>query len=97
MSEHLLSAIVDAVESLEHDNEIVVASSSSGRAASRIYNSVLNAVPNANLTPDEGAAVKSLILHAINDSRFFDWEMPTLTGGTADDFRRIVDKLTPKP
>jgi hypothetical protein len=30
---------------------------------------------------------------AINDKRFFDWEMPTLTGMTAEEFSRLAEKL----
>jgi len=41
----------------------------------------------------ELVGVRNLILHAIGNKQFFDWEMPTLTGFTAAEFERIAEKL----
>jgi hypothetical protein len=46
-----------------------------------------------HLTSSEMAGLRSLVLHAISDKRFFDWEMPTLTGFSAEEFRQIAEKL----
>ncbi len=34
-----------------------------------------------------------LIFHAVNDERFFDWEMPILIGATKEEIKIIWDKL----
>ena len=45
------------------------------------------------LSVEELSAIRSLIYYASNDKRFFDWEMPTLTGYTAEQFKEIANKL----
>ncbi|EFO29947.1 hypothetical protein TRICHSKD4_5787 [Roseibium sp. TrichSKD4] len=34
-----------------------------------------------------------MILQALSDKRFFDWEMPTLTGLTSEEFKAVANKL----
>ena len=67
-----------------------------GHIARRIHDAVLDVVPSIELTLVELVGVRSLINHAVADSRFFDWEMPTLTGFSADGFRQIAEKV-PNP
>lgn len=94
MTDLLLEKVIaDEIGKLEIDEEIVVCSTSPNRAARRIGDAVLGVVPQTSLTTSELWAVRSLILHAIETPGFFDWEMPTLTGATADEFRAIADKL----
>jgi len=54
---------------------------------------VRHIIPNNGLDTLEMLGIRSLILHAIADKRFFDWEMPTLTGFSAEQFKAIADKL----
>jgi hypothetical protein len=54
---------------------------------------VLADVPNTALSHLELLGVRGLVLHAISDKRFCDWEMPTLTGFTAVEFEGIAEKL----
>jgi hypothetical protein len=56
--------------------------------ANRVAEAVLAVVPNTSLSLNELSGVRSLIFQAISDKRFFDWEMPTLTGFNADEFAR---------
>lgn len=50
-------------------------------------------LPRTDLTAQELTGVRRLIYQAIADKRFFDWEMPTLTGFTAKEFETIAGKL----
>ncbi|WP_058715369.1 hypothetical protein [Sphingomonas sanguinis] len=85
--------MADAVSELERDGEILVTSPSIEPLADRLAEAALNVVPGTNLSFDELVGVRSLILHAISNAHFFDWEMPTLTGFTAAEFERIAGKL----
>lgn len=90
---HLSQTIVMALGDLEREGELVDTSSSIERVADRIAEAVLGVVPNTSLSVEELFGVRSLILHAIESKSFFDWEMPTLTGFTAEEFKQIADKL----
>jgi hypothetical protein len=91
-NENLLAAIATALEKLEQSGDIVVAAQSS-QIAVHLYDAMKDCLPIVQLTAGECGAAGSLILHAVEDERFFDWEMPTLTGGSADEFRAIGRKL----
>jgi hypothetical protein len=89
----LSNAIATALYQLEVDGELVVTSSSIQLLADRIAEAVYSVVPHTELSLLELIGVRSLILHAVWNKSFFDWEMPTLTGFTADEFKTIADKL----
>lgn len=82
-----------ALGELERDGELVVTSSSVEPIADRLAEAALGVVPHTSLSLAELIGVRSLILHAISDKRFFDWEMPTHTGFTAAEFNSIAEKL----
>lgn len=54
---------------------------------------VAEVVSHAELSLGELYATLLLINYAIHDHKFFDWEMPTLTGLTAEEFGAVSDKL----
>lgn len=89
----LIQAIGKAITDLDEASELVLCSDDPTNCASKIANSVSHIVPNTGLNSSEMRGIRSLILHAIEDKRFFDWEMPTLTGFSAEQFRTIADKL----
>ena len=91
--EHLSRTLAMTIGELERDGDLVVTSPSIAPLADRLAEAALGVVPNTGLSLTEMVGVRSLILHAVADKRFFDWEMPTLTGFTADDFERIAAKL----
>ncbi|MEP3342571.1 MAG: hypothetical protein ABJO09_09730 [Hyphomicrobiales bacterium] len=91
--ETLIQAIGKTITNLEALNELVLCSDDPTNCATKIASSVRHIVPNASLNSSEMLGIKSLILHAISDERFFDWEMSTLTGLSAEQFRAIADKL----
>ena len=88
----LSKAIAMALGELERDGDLVITSPSIEPVADRIAQAVLAVVPNTALSHLELLGVRSLVLHAISDKRFFDWEMPTLTGFTAVEFEDIAEK-----
>src|SRR5262245_61298718 len=94
MHDQLLSSTVAAaLRDLDRDGDLVITSPNIEPIADRIAEAALSVVPSTTLSPDELAGVRSLILHAIWNKQFFDWEMPTLTGFTAAEFERIAEKL----
>ena len=94
MQDQLLSkTIAMALDELERDGDLVITSPSVEPIADRIAQAALSVVPSTELSHLELLGVRSLILHAVSDKRFFDWEMPTLTGFTAAEFERIAEKL----
>lgn len=86
-------ALAAALHKLESDQEIVVCTTSPRRIVERLSQAVLDVVPSTDLTASELNALRLLVHEAIGNPKFFDWEMPTLTGFSADDFRAIADKL----
>ena len=89
----LESAILAEVGRLEADEEIVVCATSPNRVVQRLYDAVQCVAPHTSLTTDELHAVRALVFHAVHSASFFDAEMPTLTGATAEEFKAIMQKL----
>ncbi len=94
MEEPELSRVIGMVlHALEVEGEVVITSPGIDPLADRIAEAVLTVVPNTGLTHSELLGVRSLVLHAVWDKDFFDAEMPILTGFSAEEFRRIAEKL----
>ena len=89
----LSEVLISLLGELEKSGDIVVCSSDSEFVVKKIHDTVLTVTPHTSLSLDELYGVRSLILEAITDKVFFDWEKPTITGFTADQFQKIVNKL----
>jgi len=89
----LRNAVREALLQLETDGHIVIVSTTLGSLVDAVANKVADVVPNTELSLRELYATRQLINHAIHDNRFFDWEMSTLTGLAAEEFRIVADKL----
>lgn len=89
----LWKVIAKVMTAMEQDENIMVLSSSNVSVINRIYEAVVTTVPRSDLSDVELHGVRSLVLEAIEDKRFFDWEMPTLTGFSAEQFKTIALKL----
>ncbi|MFK0275017.1 hypothetical protein ACIQUG_15135 [Ensifer sp. NPDC090286] len=89
----LRNAVREALLQLETDGHIVIVSTTLGPIVEAVANKVADVVPNTELSLRELYATRQLINLAIHDNRFFDWEMPTLTGLTAEEFRIVANKL----
>jgi hypothetical protein len=93
MRDEALSKIIsETLLSLEREDQLVILSSPDV-LADRIVDDAQLVIPHTGLTQNELFGVRSLILHAIADKHFFDWEMPTLTGFSAEEFDQIARKL----
>lgn len=93
MSDAVLSLVARSLAALEDKNEIVICSETTQSAAKYLAQELMDILPNDKLTTLEMAGLRTLVLQAISDPRFFDWEMPTLTGFTKEQFRKIAEKL----
>lgn len=88
----MYDVLKQALLDLEEQGEIVLCSAN--HSAARFLEARLRSVvPSAEITPVEFSSLRALVLMAINDKRFFDWEMPTLTGMNAEEFSRLAEKL----
>lgn len=89
----LYNVINSALSELEQQNEIVVCASSSSYASKFLEEKLRSAFVSPEISVSELSSIRSLIYYAIRDKRFFDWEMPTLTGLTAEEFASLADRL----
>lgn len=89
----LKERLSEELDELEKEGEVVLCSPASGFLSTRLAKAALAVVPHTELTVSEMAGLRSLVFFAISDKRFFDWEMPTLTGFSAEEFRQIAEKL----
>lgn len=86
-------ALTAALKRLEADGEIIVSTTSPRRIVERLSGAALDVVPNTGLTSSELYGLRLLVLQATASRAFFDWEMPTLTGFSAEQFEAIAEKL----
>jgi len=94
MSDNLLMELIKkALLNLEARGDIVLCATEADTPTKHIYEVVSELVPSEQLTTSELSGLRSLIFQAVADERFFDWEMPTLTGLTADQFKEAANKL----
>jgi hypothetical protein len=94
MNEELVLKLISrALLELEERGDIVLCVDSAKKPAKHIYDALGELMPNDKLTASELSGLRALVFQATNDQRFFDLEMPTLTGFTADEFRTIARKL----
>jgi hypothetical protein len=88
----IFESVKAAVSSLENA-DMLVCVADLDIVAKRLAIQILKHTPQLAIASTELSGLRSLAYEAINDKRFFDWEMPTLTGFTADQFRTIIEKL----
>lgn len=88
----ILESVKVAVSSLE-SADMLVCVADLDVVSKRLASQILEQTPQLAIASTELSGLRSLAYEAINDKRFFDWEMPTLTGFTADQFKAIIEKL----
>ncbi|WP_422375957.1 hypothetical protein [Roseibium sp.] len=94
MTKEAVSAkLRDTLLALENETEIVLATTNVNRVADRLCNAVSEETPVPAISASEWQALRALIFLALEDDKFFDREMPTLTGLTAKEFRQLADRL----
>jgi len=80
------------LSSLERD-EMIVCVLDRELVAKRLARELLNEAPHLQVSQEELHGLSMLVHHAVSDERFFDWEMPILTGYSAEEFKRIISLL----
>lgn len=93
MPDILTEAIHKALISMEEEKELIITTSVPRQLAEKIRVRIADEIPIPPISKSELSAVRSLIFWAVNDSRFFDTEMPSLTGLTAQEFEALAAKL----
>ncbi|MFQ3790427.1 hypothetical protein [Halomonas sp. A29] len=89
----LMEMLKKMLVELEERGDIVLCAGTPNESADFLYSELRELMPSAPLTVSELSGLRALTLHAIRDVRFFDWEMPTLTGFNAEEFEKIAEKL----
>ncbi|WP_259779849.1 hypothetical protein [Aestuariispira ectoiniformans] len=90
---YLMNAIKESLEELETSGDIVICSTTANIPARLLCDRLSSLVPFDKLSTSELIGLRALVVQAIGNKRFFDWEMPTLTGFKAEEFERIAEKL----
>lgn len=92
MDKFLLDQVTEIISKLTEEDMLVCVSDTS-IIAKAIATELQVRTPHLTISSEELSGVGSLVYHAVNDKNFFDWEMPTLTGYTSDQFKEIAAKL----
>lgn len=93
LSQELISAIVAGLQESELAGDIVISTQTPTAVAELISERVRSVFVDGIFTPAELMALSSLIIHATADTRFYDWEMPSLTGYTAEEMLALGNKI----
>lgn len=89
----LTEAIITALKESEQAGDLVISTQTPIAVAERISESARSVFSGGIFSPAELMALSALILHATADKRFYDWEMPTLTGYTAEEMQELGQKI----
>jgi len=89
----LVDAITSALVEADAAGEIAIAVTTPTQIAERIGEKVREVFVGDIFTPEELMALSVLIFHATADKRFYDWEMPTLIGYTAEEMEALGRKI----
>ena len=89
----LANTIRRTLTELEESDDIVLCSNVPDLPTKILYDELHELLSNEALSSSELSGIRSLIFEAINHNNFFDREMPTLTGFTAEEFKKISEKL----
>ncbi|MES2672555.1 MAG: hypothetical protein V4673_19330 [Pseudomonadota bacterium] len=89
----LINSIVSALRKAEDAGDIVICTTTPELIANPIYDSVRTVFTGDIFSPEELFALSKLISQATSDKRFYDWEMPTLIGYTADEMAELGERI----
>ena len=97
IQQDLAESIVAALRSAEDAGDTVICTTVPERIVDRISENVRSVFTGEIFSPSELLALSALISPAVSDKQFYDWEMPTLIGYTADEMAilgRRIRQLT---
>ena len=93
LNSRLINAISKALIECEENSDLVITTAVIDQISEVIADKVKTEYSGGIISPEETLGVTSLIFHAIEDKKFFDWEMPTKSGFTAEEFDSIATKM----
>ena len=89
----LMDSIAQAIEELEKRGDIVIFASDANSPAEFIFEGVRKTIEDRTLTESEASSIRSIIILAINDKNFFDFETSQIIGLRYNELRNISEKL----
>lgn len=93
LDSRLLNAISTALVECEENSDLVITTAVVNKISEVIAKKVKEEYSGGIISPEETLGVTNLIFNAIENKKFFDWEMPTLCGYNAEEFDAIARKL----
>ena len=91
--EKLKSGIASALIKAEDNGDIVTTTATPNDIYTLIANNVKEVYAGGVLSPDELFGICVVMFHAVENEKFYDWEMPTLCGYTREEMKILVKKL----
>jgi hypothetical protein len=89
----LVEAITSALHESELSGDLVISTSTPASVSRRISKGVREVFTGDLFSPEELLALSSLIFHATSNKNFYDGEMHTLTGYTAEEMGGLGKKI----
>ena len=92
LTKRLVEAITASLQELEENGSIVITEPVINSVSSSIAETVKSSYAGI-LSPEEVLGVCGLLFHAVEDKKFYDWEMPTLCGYKAEEMKATTLRL----
>lgn len=89
----LINSIASALREAEDAGDIVICTTTPERTADLISEKVRAVFTGDLFSPEELFALSGLISQAVSDKRFYDWEMPTLLGHSAEEMAELGRRI----
>ncbi len=89
----IIDIITKSLLDLENQDKIVIIQSDVNSISEFIFKKIEHIAINDNISDRELRGLRSLILKAIDDKRFFDWETPILIGLSYEELDNLAKKL----
>ncbi len=98
MKEHkfdraLIQALQAGIDTAEDRGYLVSTTPNHRQAAEVLAEQVKAVYAGGVMSPDEVLGICSVLYHAAEDKKFFDWEMPALCGYKPEEIKHIADRL----
>jgi hypothetical protein len=91
-TQSIKDAIAEALVKSEEKGDVVIATSVINNVTEPMAEAV-KAVYAGIFTNQELAALRNLVFQATSDTKFYDWEMPTLVGYSREEMQNLGAKL----
>lgn len=91
-TQSIKDAIAEALVKSEEKGDVVIATSVINDVTEPMAEAV-KAVYAGIFTNQELAALSNLVFQATSDTKFYDWEMPTLVGYSREEMQNLGAKL----